>query len=163
MLTKLPDELIVDDSSLHARTARATINQHTLVPSEKIQRVVCQNQWTNSLRDGQSHETRTSPRTTFTEDRGGMGKGVYHHPGIWHAAGWSIEGRATFMNRDDDGPSGGWMHYRNSMSMFVDSRVQPATSNYTLSRLVEKCGRRIHHQSIPTTPAFPQNRKSAQD
>ena len=67
-----------------------------------------------------------------------------------------------FMNRDDDGPSGGWMHYRNSMSMFVDGRVQPATSSYTLSRLVEKCGRRIHHQSIPTTPAFPQNRKSAQ-
>ncbi len=71
--------------------------------------------------------------------------------------------RGTFMSRDDDDPSGGWMHYRNSMSMFVDSRVQPATSNYTLSRLVETCDRWLHHQSIPTTPAFPQNRKSAQD
>ena len=51
----MPDELIFDDSGLHARTARATINQRALVPPEKIQRGVCQNQSTHSLRDGQGY------------------------------------------------------------------------------------------------------------
>ncbi len=62
---KVPDELIVDDSGLHARTARATINQRALAPREKIQRGVCQNRSTHSLRDGQGHDIKqTTPRTT---------------------------------------------------------------------------------------------------
>ena len=43
--------LIVDDSGLHGRTARATINQRALDPREKIQLGVCQNRSTHSLRD----------------------------------------------------------------------------------------------------------------
>ena len=69
----MPDELIVDDSGLHARTSRATINQRALVPREKIQRGVCQNQSTHSLRDAQGHDIKqTTPRTTRT---GGWAKG----------------------------------------------------------------------------------------
>ncbi len=61
----MPDELIVDDPGLHGRTARATINQRALDPREKIQRGVCQNRSTHSLRDGQGHDIKQiDPRTT---------------------------------------------------------------------------------------------------
>ena len=60
VLIKLPDELIVDYSSLHARTACATINQRALVPPEKIQRSVCENQSTHSLRE-RERERVTKP------------------------------------------------------------------------------------------------------
>ena len=49
---KVPYELIVDDSRLHARTTRATMNQCSLAPHEKIQRSVFPNGSTHSLRDG---------------------------------------------------------------------------------------------------------------
>ena len=54
---QIADELIVDYSSLHARTACATTNQRALAPPEKTQGGVCQNQSTHSLRDGQSLDT----------------------------------------------------------------------------------------------------------
>ena len=60
VLIKLPDELIVDYSSLHARTACATINQSAHVPPEKIQRSVCENQSTHSLRKRERERERVT-------------------------------------------------------------------------------------------------------
>ena len=53
---------------LHARMARATINQRALAVREN--KYVCQNRSTHSLRDGQGHDIkRTTPRTTRTTPR----------------------------------------------------------------------------------------------
>ena len=67
---EVPDELIVNDSGLHARKHAQESIHETLPRVEIYERGVCQNRSTKSLRDGQGHDiNQATPRTIQTTPR----------------------------------------------------------------------------------------------
>ena len=70
MLARSADELIVNDSGLHARKHAQESIHETLPRVEIYERGVCQNRSTKSLHDGQGHDiNQATPRTIQTTPR----------------------------------------------------------------------------------------------